>query len=134
MSAIFRSPSLLRLALMVDAVGSAASGLLMVGGAGPLPDLLGLPRELLIYAGVFCVGYAAFVGFVATRDRLPYRLMPAIIVGNFAWAAASLALIEFGWLVPTALGTAFVAGQALAVFGFGLAQYFGLRQARMATA
>ena len=43
--------NLLRLALVADAVASGATGLLMFAGAGLLAGLLGLPDELLRYAG-----------------------------------------------------------------------------------
>ena len=63
--------NLLRLALVADAVASGATGLLMFAGAGLLAGLLGLPDELLRYAGVVLLPFAAFVAYVGTRGDIP---------------------------------------------------------------
>ena len=56
---IFRPSTLLRYALIGDAVASGATGLLMAGGSGLLAGLLGLPEELLRVAGLVLLPYAA---------------------------------------------------------------------------
>lgn len=120
-------PSLfLRRALLADAVASAATGLLMATGAGFLDSLLGLPTLLLREAGVLLLPYALLVGWLGTRASLPEAAVWAVIVGNVAWTAASLGL--FIVLAPTALGYAFVIGQALVVGLFAELQYIGLKR------
>lgn len=122
----------LRRALLADAVASAGTGVLMVFGAGFLTSLLGLPEVLLREAGIFLLPYAAFVGWMGTRIRLPEGLVWLVIIGNALWTVASIAL--FVWTAPTALGYAFVLGQAVAVGIFAELQYMGLKRPLEATA
>jgi hypothetical protein len=127
------TPSLfLRRALLADAVASAGTGLLMAFGAGMLDSLLGLPKILLSEAGIFLLPYAAFVGWLGTRARLPEAVVWLVIVGNALWTLASIGLLV--WTAPTALGYAFVAGQALVVGLFAELQYIGLKRPIEATA
>lgn len=121
------APSLfLRRALLADAVASAATGLLMAAGAGVLDGLLGLPTALLREAGILLLPYAALVGWLGTRARLPEAVVWTVIIGNVAWTAASIGL--FVLLAPTALGYAFVIAQAVVVGLFAELQYIGLRR------
>lgn len=121
------TPSLfLRRVLLADAVASAGAGLLMAFGANFLTGLLGLPTMLLIEAGIFLLPYAAFVGWMGTRGKLPKALVWLVILGNAAWVLASIGLLV--WLAPTALGYAFVIGQALVVGLFAELQYIGLKR------
>lgn len=127
------APSLfLRRALLADAVASAGTGVLMAFGASFLTNLLGLPEMLLREAGIFLLPYAAFVGWMGTRVRLPEGLVWLVIIGNALWTVASIAL--FVWTAPTALGYAFVLGQAVVVGIFAELQYMGLKRPLEATA
>ena len=60
MSTIHPSP-FLRKALLLDAAASGATGLLLIGGAGFLDGLLGLPVALMREAGLILVPFVAFV-------------------------------------------------------------------------
>ena len=123
-----RSNSFLRRALILDAVASGAAGLLMIAGAGLLEGFLGLPAGLLRGAGLVLVPYVAFVVFVGTRTEIEPPAVWSIIVANVLWAAASGLLLVSGWVAPTALGYAFVIGQAAVVALLGELQYVGLRR------
>ena len=94
----------LRNALLIDAVASGGTGLLMIAGAGLLEGLLGLPAALLRGAGLVLVPYVAFVVWTGTREPIPGAAVWAIIVANAAWAIASVFLL-IGSLTPTLLGT-----------------------------
>jgi hypothetical protein len=122
------SSSFLRRALLLDALASGATGLLLIGGAGLLEGLLGLPAALLRGAGLVLVPYVAFVIFTGTRAAIPHPAVWAIIAANALWAAASALLLVSGWVAPTALGYAFVIGQAAVVALLGELQYVGLRR------
>lgn len=122
----------LRRALLADAVASAGTGVLMAFGAGFLTNVLALPEMLLREAGIFLLPYAAFVGWMGTRARLPEGLVWLVIVGHALWTVASIAL--FVWTQPTALGYAFVLGQAVVVGIFAELQYMGLKRPLEATA
>ena len=119
----------LRAALIGDAAASGATGLLMFAGGGVLTGRLGLPEELLRYAGLFLLPYAAFVAWLGTRESLSRGAVWAVVIVNTSWAADSFLLLLGGWVAPTALGVAFVVVQAIAVAGFAAVQFVGLRRA-----
>jgi hypothetical protein len=119
----------LRGALALDAIASGAMGIGLSAAPGLLGGLFGLPAELLIYAGMFLIVYAAFVAWLALRQRPESSLVWLVIVGNGLWVIASLALMASGWVAPSALGYAFVIVQALAVGVFAELQFVGVRRA-----
>jgi len=118
----------LRRALVLDAVASGATALLVIAAAGRIDGLLGLPAALLRGAGLVLVPYVAFVMFVATRARIEPAAVWVIIASNALWALASFAVLLSGQLAPTGLGIAFVAAQAIVVALLGELQYMGLRR------
>jgi hypothetical protein len=129
MSTTINSTPFLRFALLGDAAASGLTGLLMAGASGPLSSLLGLPSQLLFWAGLVLLPYAAIVAFVGKRPRPSTFSIWAIIAANTVWVIDSLALLVSGWVQPTALGYVFVVGQALVVLAFAEAQFLGLRKA-----
>jgi hypothetical protein len=118
----------LRRALLVDAAASGLTGALMLAGAGMLTDLLGLPAALLRGAGLVLVPYVAFVAIVAARAHISTAAVWAVIACNALWTVASVALVIDGFVTPTALGSVFVIGQAVAVAALGGLQYVALRR------
>jgi hypothetical protein len=125
---LMNSPNLLRFALTIDAIASGASAVLLLAGAGFLSGLLGLPEELLRFAGIVLVPFVALVGYLATREAPAAGAVWAVILINLAWVAASVFVLVGGVTDPTVLGYAFVAAQAVAVAIFADLQYFGLRR------
>lgn len=126
--------SLLRLALLADAIASGAMAVLLAAAASALAEWFGLPAVLLREVGLFLLPYAAFLIFLASRaetPRLPARL---VVAGNAFWVAGSILLLVSGWVAPTPLGTAFVIAQALIVAILAEAQFLGLRRLRPAVA
>ncbi len=130
MSSSFQPSPLLRYALIGDALASGATGLLLAGGAGFLTGLLGLPEQLMRYAGLFLLPYAAVVAYVGTRATVSSGAIWVIIAVNAIWVIESIMLLIAGWVAPTTLGVAFVAAQALVVAAFAEAQFIGLRKRR----
>jgi hypothetical protein len=128
--AALRPAPLLRLALLGDAAASGAMGLLALAGATLLAGPLGLPAGLLQGAGLVLLPYAAMVLWLARRPAPAAWAVWAVIGVNALWVADSLLLLASGWVAPTALGTAFVLAQALAVGGFAAAQGVGLARSR----
>jgi hypothetical protein len=119
--------SVLRHALVADAVASGFTGLLLTLAAGPLSGLFAMPEAFLRGAGLALLPFAALIGFVARREVLTRVTVLAIIAVNALWVADSFALLVSGWLAPSLIGSAFVIAQALAVGLLALAQYAGLR-------
>ncbi len=122
------TPTLLRTALRLDAAASGAMGALLALGAGPLAGPLGLPEPLLREAGLLLVPFAAAVAYLGRRAPVPRAAAAAVVAVNLGWVAASAALLALPAVAPSALGTAFVVAQALAVLGFAEAQWVGLRR------
>jgi hypothetical protein len=120
--------SFLRLALIADAAVSGATGLLAFAGAGILDGLTGLPMELLRYAGLSLIPYAAIVAYVGTRPNISRAAVWAIVAYNALWSIDSVVLLMSGTVAPTALGYAFVIFQAAVVAGFAGLQVAGLRK------
>ena len=119
--------SLLRRALLADAVASGASGALLTFDAEPLAGLFGLPAPLLAGAGAVSLAYAVLVGWMGMRHRLWRAAVWAVIVGNAAWALGSVELLFTQH--PSALGQAYVLAQALVVAVLAELQWLGLRRA-----
>jgi hypothetical protein len=125
----FQSPSFLRRVLLVDAAASAATGLLMVVGAGLLQGLLELPASLLQSAGFILLPFAALVAWLATRQQ-PWRAAVwAVIIANALWTLESIALLLSGSFAPNVLGQVFVVAQAAVVVVLAELEYFALRRA-----
>lgn len=131
------SSRLLRLALLTDAAGSGATGLLLALASGPVSVSTGLPRALLLGCGLFFLVYAAFVLWLGRSDWPLSVLVKLVIAGNVVWGIDSLLALALGWFQPTTLGIAFVVAQAAFVLAIAALQWSGLRQsavARTATA
>ena len=120
--------SFLRRALIVDAVVTGATALLLVFAAGMLAPWLEVPESLLRSAGIVLIPFVVYVAVVARREVVPRASVLVIIGLNFAWVAASLWLLLGGPIEPNALGYAFIIAQALAVALFAEVQYVGLRR------
>ncbi|GAB3541720.1 hypothetical protein GCM10027343_12610 [Noviherbaspirillum agri] len=124
----FQSPSFLRRVLLVDALASAATGLLMALGAPLLAPLLGLPLALLREAGILLLPFAAFVAFIGTRPEVPRRGVWAVIVVNAMWVIDSIVLLFSGWVQPTLYGQLFIAAQAFVVAVLAELEFFAMRR------
>ena len=123
------TPSLfLRRALAADAIFSGAGAVIFTLGAGELAPLFDLPEALLLETGLFLIVYAAFVGWLGTRQSFPRILAGIVVVGNAAWTLASIALLFGGAVTPNLLGEAAVVAQAIATGIFAELQFIGLRR------
>ena len=119
---------LLRLTLKVDAIAGGAMGLLMALAAQPLGELLGLPFVLLLVAGIVLLPLALVLYWMSSQTLLSRTGVWAVIALNALWVVESVALLVTGYVQPTALGYAFVIGQALVVLLLAELEFFGLRR------
>jgi len=129
-----RQSSLLRFALLADALASGAMGVLMAAGAGLLSAFLGLPASLLFWAGAILIPFALLVAWAGTRDAPQGSVVGAIVLVNLAWVVGSFVLFGLLPQAPGALGYAFVIAQALAVLLLALMQWIGLSRSGRAAA
>ncbi len=124
----------LRSVLLVDAVISGATGLLMLAGAGMLQTMLGIPADLLRGAGSSLLPFAAFVGYLASQ-RTPAAAAVWTVIGlNVVWVVGSVALLAGGSLEPNGQGSAFIVAQAVGVGVLSELEYVGLRRSAPAAA
>jgi hypothetical protein len=107
--------SFLRKVLLVDAVISGATGAMMALGAGLLSEFLGLSQQLLFWAGLSLLPFAAIVGIVARKAHPAKPGIWTIAVINIAWVLASALILVLGPVTPTIFGTIFVVAQAIVV-------------------
>jgi len=119
---------LLRRALLADAIFSGTAAVVLTLGTGALAPLLSLPDALLRETGLFLILYAAFVGWLGTRQMMPKALVWLVVVGNAVWTLASIALLFSDLVAPNLLGEVFVVAQAIATGVFAELQYVGLRR------
>jgi len=125
---LLQSSPLLRLTLKVDAIASGALGLLMALAAQPLGELFGLPFVLLLVAGIGLLPLALALYWMSNQTVLSRTGVWAVITLNALWVVESVALLVTGYVQPTALGYAFVIGQALVVLLLAELEFFGLRR------
>lgn len=125
---MFRTSTFLRWVLLVDAATCFATGLLMMIGARALEQILGLPVELMRYAGFSLLPFAIFLVFLATRQLSSHYAVWAAILLNVLWTADSFLLLVTGWVTPTQLGYVLVVAQALGVAMLAGLEYVGLRK------
>jgi len=131
----FTAPSsLLRNALLADAVLSGATGLLLAVAAGPLSTLLGLSAALLRGSGLFILPFAILAGSWSLRERLARSSVFVLVVCNALWALDSVLVLLLGWIEPTVPGEVFVVGQAIIVAVLAELQFIGLRRSTLVEA
>jgi len=125
---MIHSSTLLRRALLADAIFSGISALVMTLDAGLFAPLLQLPEALLRETGLFLIAYTALVGWLATRPAVPKALIMLVVAGNAAWTLASFALLVSGAVNPNLFGEIVVVAQAIATGVFAELQYVGMRR------
>ncbi len=106
---------LLKTVLIIDAAICLGFGILLTAGARPLAGWLGLPIDLVFYAGMMlfpCAALMTITGRQKTPNAGPIWL---IIIGNFGWAVASIGILILPFITPNTLGYAFIIVQAVAV-------------------
>ncbi|MCK8437589.1 hypothetical protein G3I77_32695 [Streptomyces sp. D2-8] len=118
--------STLRRFLALDAVVTGANALAYLAFSGPLGRFLGVGSALLLALGAFLAVYATGVGLLAARRQPPALGVRAVVEGNLAWAAVSLAALAL-WLTPSTPGAVWTVLQALVVAGFAVLQHLALR-------
>ncbi|SDG37426.1 hypothetical protein SAMN05216553_107407 [Lentzea fradiae] len=120
---------MLKFALKLDGVASFLLGVLTV----LVRPEVGMPAGLQIGLGLFCVFYGVGVYFLGTREVPDRRIVLLVIIGNTVWALDSVLTATAGWFPLSGLGVALVLAQGLAVLGFAVLQFAGLRSAASAT-
>jgi hypothetical protein len=121
--------AMLKFALKLDGVASFALGLLTL----LIRPEVGMPVGWQIGLGLFCVVYGVGVFALGTRTAPDRRIVLLIIVGNLVWGLDSILTAGLKWFPLTDAGVALVLAQGLAVIGFAVLQFIGLRREGSAT-
>ncbi|MEV7277398.1 hypothetical protein [Streptomyces sp. NPDC093111] len=121
-----RPRSMVRRFLALDAVVTGGNGLAYLAASGPLAELLGVSRGLLLELGVFLTVFAAGVAWLASRPQPPVLGVKAVVDANLLWAALSVVALV-AWLEPSTAGAVWTLLQAGTVAGFAALQWGALR-------
>lgn len=120
----------LRNTLLADAAMGIAAAALTILGSGFLASLLALPQGLIFWAGVALVPIAIFLLAMVRKQHIPPSWLREIVLINWAWVVASIAVLAFANIKPNLLGTAFILAQAFAVAVFASLQGMALSRSR----
>jgi hypothetical protein len=125
----FSTPSsLLRRALLADAILTSIAGIVLVLAARPLGVFLDLPVQMLQFAGLIFIPFGAFAGWIGTRPRVHRPLVFVVIVVNALWGVDSVLMLLTRWVETTPIGEIFVIGQAVIVAAIAEIEFIGLRR------
>ena len=120
--------SLLRKALMSNAVFSALSGSLITIAAPWLSERMGIPQPMILrVVGISLLGFAAALLWNATRHEIDRKQAWAAVGLDFTWVLGSAVLVSLQLL--TTSGNWAVVAVADVVLLLALAQALGLRRA-----
>ena len=120
---------LLRGSLAGNAAFSVVSGLTFALGSGAVAEAIGLaPAWILVAVGVGLLGFAANVGWLASRDEIPLAGAMTIVWGDLAWVVGTVPVVMSGVLNGTGNVAAIVIADV--VLAFAVLQYLGIRRAR----
>jgi hypothetical protein len=128
MFSLMSSPRFLRAVVWFDASTGILLGALHLLLTEPLAQWLGLPAGLLQVSGALLLGYAALATAIARSEPMPRGWLWVLIVGNFAWALASLGLLLGSAVAPTLLGQAYLLVHVVSVALLAELQWFGVRR------
>jgi len=121
--------TLLRRALVANALFSGVSGALLALGARPVGSFLGLDNVLfLAVTGAVLLLYAADLLYVATRPSVNRTAAWLAVALDLLWVAGSAGILLSDWLPLTTAGKWAVGIVAEVVFLFALFQYLGIRR------
>lgn len=117
----------LKTVLLINAISSAAAGLLLILLATPLAVLFGIADTLFFTGtGIFLLVFSSFVGYVATRPQLSAGLVKLITLLDLSWVLGSIVLVIEYRSMLTLIGSILIITVAAWVGLMALLQYKGL--------
>ncbi|MBD9413255.1 hypothetical protein IB234_01680 [Pseudomonas sp. PDM16] len=127
MTTLNASP-LLRRALLADGLMGLACGSLLILLNSWYANLLALPGDLLLAAGLILLPLGLFLVWMGSQETISRRLVWVVIAINAMWAIDSLVLLFSGWISPNLLGQVFVVTQAALVLLFLELELLGMKR------
>ncbi|MAA64345.1 MAG: hypothetical protein CL581_06150 [Alteromonadaceae bacterium] len=119
----------LKATLYINAMSSAAIGLLLAAASGPIASLMGgFNPAIAFWVGVALIPFAAGVAWVARALPSARFWVKEIMLADIAWVAATpIVLVVFSNQLSV-LGQLLIAGVGLVVAGFATIEWLGTRQ------
>ncbi len=119
----------LQRAMRSNGVFSLLSGAVLLVGAKPLAEFMGIPvPAALLGIGGILLAYAITLFLVTARPQVDRRLGYTAIVLDIAWVLGSIAILTTDWVPLTTAGKWTVALLAEVVAGFAIWQAYAIRR------
>lgn len=124
-----RESRLLRRVLLGNSTFSSITGVIALADGAALTQILGIPDAILLPGlGIQLLLFAAFIIWVATRQKMPVALAWTIIALDFAWVAGSAALLPFVIGMLSTAGITVMILIAMGVAAFAAGQMAGVKR------
>lgn len=119
----------LRNVLLINAVSSGATGLLLVLFSDFFAGLFGIESvSPFLETGIFLLAFAGFVFYEGRKSNINAGRIRLIIALDALWVVASILLLVLQPVTITLIGNLFIAAVAVWVAGMAVLQFRGLRQ------
>lgn len=119
----------LRNVLLINAVSSGATGLLLVLFSDFFAGLFGVESASpFLETGIFLLAFAGFVFYEGRRSNVNTGRVRLIIALDTLWVVASVLLLVLQPVAITWIGNVFIAAVALWVAAMAGLQFRGLKQ------
>jgi len=119
----------LRNVLLVNAVSSGATGLLLVLFSGFFAGLFGIESvSPFLETGIFLLAFAGFVFYEGRSSHTNASRIRLIITLDTLWVVVSILLLVLQPVAITLIGNVFIAAVALWVAAMAFLQFRGLKQ------
>ena len=119
----------LRMSLAGNAGFSVLSGLVFALGSSAVASAIRLtPSWILRVVGIGLLGFAASIGWLASRPTIFLPVAMTIVWCDLAWVAGTIPVVMAGVLSGT--GNIAAVAVAAVVLSFALLQYLGIRRVR----
>lgn len=119
----------LRNVLLINAVSSGATGLLLVLFSDFFAGLFGIESvSPFLETGIFLLAFAGFVFYEGRRSQINASRIRLIIVLDSLWVVASILLLALQPVAISWIGNLFIAAVALWVAAMAGLQFRGMKQ------
>lgn len=123
--------NILRNALRANASFSFFSGLILLLGAQPAAQFMGIQEPLVLrFMGIVLVLFAVDLIWIASKDPIDRRLAWAVTLLDVAWVLGSVVILITDLVPLTVAGRWAVALVAEVVAVFAVLEFIGLRRLR----
>jgi hypothetical protein len=121
--------TLLRTALLANALFAGINGIADVLFSGALAEFASLPAAIIPYSGAGLIAFAAALLWLRARPEMPQTIVRAVIAMDVLWVVGSVVLLLLRDSIGlTTAGAWSVAAGADVVALFAILQFVGLKR------